>query len=69
MAVAAADVLIRRLGGDQGPARTQVFPTELVLRATHLRAAATGLTDASAYVYIDGRRQRRPLAPLTREAS
>jgi LacI family transcriptional regulator len=35
MAMAAADVLVRRLGGDESPARTQVFPTELVLRGTH----------------------------------
>jgi LacI family transcriptional regulator len=35
MAVAAADLLVRRLGGDNSPARTQVFPTELVLRGTH----------------------------------
>lgn len=35
MAVAAADVLVRRLGGDRSPVGTQVFPTELVLRRTH----------------------------------
>lgn len=37
MAVAAADVLVSRLGGDKSPSRTQVFPTELVLRGTHHR--------------------------------
>jgi LacI family transcriptional regulator len=37
MAVAAADLLVRRLGGDAGPAGTQVFPAELVLRGTHGR--------------------------------
>ena len=35
MAVAAADVLARRLGGDSSGARIQVFPTEVVLRGTH----------------------------------
>lgn len=35
MAVAAADLLVRRLGGDRSPARTQVVPTALVLRGTH----------------------------------
>jgi LacI family transcriptional regulator len=38
MAVAAADLLVGRVGGDQGPATTLVFPTELVLRGTHRRA-------------------------------
>lgn len=35
MAVAAADLLVRRLSGDAGRAQTQVFPTQLVLRGTH----------------------------------
>jgi LacI family transcriptional regulator len=35
MAVAAADLLVRRLGGDEGPARTQIFPAGLLLRGTH----------------------------------
>ena len=35
MAVAAADILVRRLGGQKSPAHTAVFPTELVLRGTH----------------------------------
>jgi LacI family transcriptional regulator len=35
MAVAAADVLARRLGGDTSGTRTQVFPTEVVVRGTH----------------------------------
>ena len=35
MAVAAADVLARRLGGDSSDAGIQVFPTEVVLRGTH----------------------------------
>lgn len=35
MAVAAADLLVGRLGGDTGRAHTRVFPTELVLRGTH----------------------------------
>ena len=35
MAVAAADLLVARLGGDQSPAETRTFPTEMVLRGTH----------------------------------
>jgi len=35
LALAAADLLVRRVGGDQGAARTTVFPTQLVLRGTH----------------------------------
>jgi LacI family transcriptional regulator len=35
MAVAAADVLARRLGGDASPRNIQLFPTEVVLRGTH----------------------------------
>ncbi len=35
MAVAAADLLVRRLGADDSPARTEVFPTQIVLRGTH----------------------------------
>jgi LacI family transcriptional regulator, galactose operon repressor len=35
MAVAAADVLARRLGGDSSDPGIQVFPTEVVLRGTH----------------------------------
>jgi LacI family transcriptional regulator len=35
MAAAAADLLVRRLGGDESPAGVEVFPTELVLRDTH----------------------------------
>ena len=37
MAVAAADILVERLGGATPPARTRVFPVELVLRGTHGR--------------------------------
>ncbi|MGI8869588.1 MAG: LacI family DNA-binding transcriptional regulator [Mycobacteriales bacterium] len=35
MAAAAADQLVRRLGGDESPPRRQVFRTEPVLRGTH----------------------------------
>jgi LacI family transcriptional regulator len=35
MAVAAADLLVSRVGGDTSRARTRVFPAELVLRGTH----------------------------------
>lgn len=35
MAVAAADLLVQRLGGERGTARVKTFPTELVLRSTH----------------------------------
>jgi LacI family transcriptional regulator len=35
MAVAAADVLVARLGGADGPRRVRTFPTEIVLRETH----------------------------------
>lgn len=46
MAVAAADLLVRRLGGDDSPARTHVFPTQLVLRGTHhgTRSVASSLS-------------------------
>lgn len=40
MAVAAADLLVRRLAGDEGPIQTRAFPTELVMRATHRSTAA-----------------------------
>jgi LacI family transcriptional regulator len=39
MAVAAADLLIGRIGGDDSPPRVRTFPAETVLRATHARAA------------------------------
>jgi LacI family transcriptional regulator len=35
MALAAADRVVQRMTGAEGPARVQVFPTELVLRSTH----------------------------------
>jgi len=35
MAVAAADLLVARLGGDDAPRRVRTFPAELVLRRTH----------------------------------
>lgn len=38
MAVAAADLLVRRLGGDAGRAEIRTFPAELVLRRTHGRS-------------------------------
>jgi LacI family transcriptional regulator len=37
MAVAAADVLVARLAGADGPRRVRTFPTEIVLRSTHQR--------------------------------
>lgn len=39
MAVAAADLLVRRLGGDAGRTEVSTFPAELVLRSTHGTAA------------------------------
>jgi LacI family transcriptional regulator len=39
MAVAAADVLVARLGGDDGPRRVRTFPAEIVLRSTHAAPA------------------------------
>jgi LacI family transcriptional regulator len=39
MALAAADLLIGRLGGDTSPPRIRTFPTHTVLRSTHLRIA------------------------------
>ncbi len=39
MAVAAAELLVRRLGGEVGESTTLVFPAELVLRGTHGRTA------------------------------
>jgi LacI family transcriptional regulator len=38
MAVAAADLLMGRLGGETNRAQTLVYPTEVVLRGTHGRA-------------------------------
>jgi LacI family transcriptional regulator len=35
MAVAAADILVARLTGADGPRRVRTFPTEIVLRSTH----------------------------------
>lgn len=35
MALAAADRVVQRMSGAEGPGRVQVFPTELVLRTTH----------------------------------
>lgn len=38
MARHAADILIDRIGGSDSPARTEQFPVEIVLRATHAAA-------------------------------
>lgn len=38
MARAAADQLVRRIGGDETAARTRTFPVEPVLRSTHAQA-------------------------------
>lgn len=35
MATAAADLLVQRIGGDTGPRKLTVFPTDVVLRRTH----------------------------------
>jgi LacI family transcriptional regulator len=37
MAAAAADTLVRRIGGEPGRARVQTFPTEVIVRDTHRR--------------------------------
>lgn len=41
MALAAADVLIDRLGGASARPRVRTFPTEMVLRSTHLLGVAS----------------------------
>ena len=42
MAVAAADLLIARIGGDTRPPGVRTFPTETVLRSTHQLVAGVG---------------------------
>jgi LacI family transcriptional regulator, galactose operon repressor len=46
MAVAAADVLARRLGGDSGEKSVQVFPTQVILRGTHRLGRRPAMTSA-----------------------